>query len=473
MRKFYILTIGIGLIGQSVMAQQTPLFSQYFINPYLLNPAAAGIKSFPQAFFTYRKQFAGIPGSPETQALTIDGALQNKRVGLGLTAFNDITNILGRLNVMGTYSYGVTLNDRQDLRFGLSFGILQNRVFFDRISADDPEDPGLLQSVDNKTTFDGNAGMIYSFDKLKIGFAVNQMFQNEITHENTADFRAIDFNLVRHYIATVSYDLPVSEDWSLEPIVLLRAAQGLEPQFDLTLVTHYKELAWFGTSYRHDVGVNFSTGAVLDHQFVVGYSFELATTGIRSFSNGSHEFTIGFRMGQGSGGSGALSTNARQEVEEMIRDNRARQEKIDELELINEDLKKDIETNDAAIRRQETEIKQLKQLLQEYQGDIEEFKKSGKVDLKDETPFDTQNSNYYLVIGALKKFDNAKAFQRGFERNTKMNTSIVRSDTETWYFIYTQQLIDHEEAIAKMKELRQEDISDFIIGQPWVYRKNK
>ena len=452
-------------------AQQIPLFSQYFINPYLLNPAAAGAKSTPQAFFTYRKQFAGIPGSPETQALTIDGALRSKNVGLGLTAFNDITNIIGRVNIVGTYAYGVDLSRYQNLRFGLSAGILQNRIFFDRISADDPGDPGLLTNVDNRTTFDGNAGLIYSLDKLKVGFTVNQIFQNEITHENAADFKSIDYNLVRHYIATFGYYLSLEENWDLQAIALLRTAQGLKPQFELTSVARYKDLAWLGTSYRYNVGMNFSLGAVLDEQFVIGYSFELATTSIRSFSNGSHEFTIGFRIGQGTNSPSRLREIVQEIVPKNKEENQAGHERIDELEQINEELQKDIESNSAVLRKQSREIKQLKQLLQEHLKDIEEFKKNDRVKTEDKTPFDTENAVYYLVIGAVKKFENAKIFQKGFERNTKMNTSIIRSDNGIWYFIYTDQLNDKEEAIKKMKALRQEDVSKFIIGQAWVYRK--
>ncbi|OYZ47229.1 MAG: hypothetical protein B7Y15_14910, partial [Bacteroidetes bacterium 24-39-8] len=68
-----------------VFAQQlNPSETQFFINPYLANPALAGMK--PQEIVinsAYRSQWDKVPGSPKTIAFTADYRSPNN-VGLGL-----------------------------------------------------------------------------------------------------------------------------------------------------------------------------------------------------------------------------------------------------------------------------------------------------------------------------------------------------------------------------------------------------
>ncbi|MEQ9306738.1 MAG: PorP/SprF family type IX secretion system membrane protein, partial [Marinoscillum sp.] len=178
----YLIRLGVFgvfcIICAQASAQQTPLYGHFYMNPYLYNPAMAGFGDVSSANFLYRKQWAGVDGAPETQVFTLDGSLKNHPLGLGVMFLNDITNILGRTGGVVTGSYEVDLTPTQSLRFGLSFMALRNRVFFDRIRAEDISDPNLLENVDNRTIFEGAAGFSYNFKKLRIGVSGEQLFQN-------------------------------------------------------------------------------------------------------------------------------------------------------------------------------------------------------------------------------------------------------------------------------------------------------
>ena len=59
-----------GTIGNELCAQQEPTYSQYMLNPFLINPAAAGSEGTTSVNLTGREQWVGINGAPSTYTFT-------------------------------------------------------------------------------------------------------------------------------------------------------------------------------------------------------------------------------------------------------------------------------------------------------------------------------------------------------------------------------------------------------------------
>ena len=89
MKKIFTFFIFVLITQVDAVAQQFPLLSQYMFNGLVLNPAYAGSKPFTSASIDIRKQWAGFEGSPTTQAATIHGLTDSKKVGLGFMISND------------------------------------------------------------------------------------------------------------------------------------------------------------------------------------------------------------------------------------------------------------------------------------------------------------------------------------------------------------------------------------------------
>ncbi|MEM9327134.1 MAG: type IX secretion system membrane protein PorP/SprF, partial [Bacteroidota bacterium] len=143
---------------------------------------------------------------------------------------------MGRVNGALSASYSINIDDDHRLSFGMSGMVIQNRIFFDRVEIDDDTDPNLLNNVNQQTAFDGNVGVSYLWKGLRIGFAADQIFQNEVNFENAAQFQALDFNYVRHYITSAEYKIPLRQNMSIRPLVLVRTVQGLPSQVDGNLI---------------------------------------------------------------------------------------------------------------------------------------------------------------------------------------------------------------------------------------------
>ena len=91
--KKLIVTLSIVVSGLMSQAQQVPLLSHYYYNKFVWNPALAGFQKYSQAYLIYRNQWNQIPGAPITKAVTIDGPLKSKNVGLGASLYQDQAGI--------------------------------------------------------------------------------------------------------------------------------------------------------------------------------------------------------------------------------------------------------------------------------------------------------------------------------------------------------------------------------------------
>lgn len=470
-RNKVALTLFCVVLTGQIIAQQMPVLTHYYYNPYLINPAMAGSASETRACVFYRHQWIGIPGAPETQAFTIDGPLDERPIGLGLSINNDISNVIGRLSAMLSGSYVVKFSDVQQLRFGMSLGILRNEIKFDKIRAD-LNDPSLLQNAENRTTLEGSAGLSYKLHKLQIGVVSEQLFNQSIEYENATDGRTISFAMVRHYLLSVQYPIQLNTNFELTPLVVFRNAQGLPAQVDANATLKFKDLAWTNLAYRHKSGVGISLGTLVSDRFIVAYNYEIPTTDLRYTTSGSHEFMIGMRLiNRGQKPSSSRAANARV-IDEFKKDTHAQYEKLDEIQQKNETLNQQLLEYKKIIEQQTSEIAKLKSSINSVDDELRSTVERLKVDLQTEASFD-KSSVYYLVIGAFKSLSDAKSFQKIVRRETNLKPDIIQSETQTWYFVYSDQLKSPSEAREKIKALDNTNIKPFIIGNPWVYKTKK
>ena len=131
----------------SAMTQQLPLYSQYMMNGFLLNPAVAGSDGFTTLNLTAREQWLGFENAPKTHSFSFQTRVLKKsyiikslsarkkiyrpstkgRVGLGGYIFNDKNGLVQRTGLQLTYAYHIWL-DQTQLSFGLSGSFFQFKL---------------------------------------------------------------------------------------------------------------------------------------------------------------------------------------------------------------------------------------------------------------------------------------------------------------------------------------------------------
>ncbi|MCX8491609.1 MAG: type IX secretion system membrane protein PorP/SprF, partial [Cyclobacteriaceae bacterium] len=80
-------------ISRVINAQDYQNFTQFYLNPSLMNPSFVGIDGRPALFLSYRKQWAGWEGSPSISNFNIQSPLKRK-VSLGLNFSNEKGGLL-------------------------------------------------------------------------------------------------------------------------------------------------------------------------------------------------------------------------------------------------------------------------------------------------------------------------------------------------------------------------------------------
>jgi type IX secretion system PorP/SprF family membrane protein len=465
MKKLLLLTT-ICVWTFTAKAQQIPSYGQYFVNPFLYNPAMAGAEESTRIFTLFRNQWAGIPGAPESQALTVDGPVNNK-VGLGVTFYNDVNNIISRFGGLGTYRYRVPLAKDHTLSMGLSLGFSRTKIYFDRLHAEDPFDQAILDNFDNGTSFDGNFGLSYSHKRLRVGLSALQLFQNQVNFSNDAGDRNIGYKLLRHYLVSAQYAFFTRDgNAKIEPIVLLKSAQGLPIQMDLNLMATYKKNYWAGATWKMNSAMAFSLGTFLYDRITLGYSYEFATTKFATYNNGSHEVVVGFTFNKSSGGSSYKSSG---DYSELSRQNKEQYELIDQIKQDNDGIKSNVAENQKTIEAQKQEIERLQTEIRKDRQEIDSVIRVSRVNVQEEK-FDSETGNYYIVVGAMKTMRGAKAFQQILRRELNEETSIVQKSNGSYFFIYTHEVTNKNEALQELGRLKKINSKDLFVGDPWLYK---
>ena len=129
MKRLILISISLFIVGQTIKAQQLPLYSQYMMNGFLLNPAITGSESYTPVRITARQQWIGIEGAPSTQAISAHHPFKSKNMGVGGYLFNDKFGPVSRTGILTSYAYHINLN-RMDskLGFGLSVCAFQYKM---------------------------------------------------------------------------------------------------------------------------------------------------------------------------------------------------------------------------------------------------------------------------------------------------------------------------------------------------------
>ncbi len=297
--KNILYTIAICICITNVSAQQLPLYSQYTQIPLLYNPAYAGIDTMINASLVHRSQWKGIPGAPVTSAVVIDGPVRVKNLGIGGLIYNDVTDITSQIGAYSIYSYKVKLKEEHHLFFGLSLGVLSNRIDLTKAVVNDANDPFITSnSFQRTTTFDGNFGVNYIWKGLHAGLSVPHLFGNKMQYVNTQ--ASSYYRLSRHYMLSLKYTFDINKEKGMKiyPLVMLRYAKGAPFQFDVNAIFDWEKYGWLGVSYRHGYAVGVNLGIHLKNNIKAGYTYDIAINRISKYIGGAHELFIGYTFGR-------------------------------------------------------------------------------------------------------------------------------------------------------------------------------
>jgi len=277
-------------------AQERYVFTQHYVNPILINPGASGFGDAHTFLFNYRNKWAGFPGSPNTFAFSYDGIITDK-VGLGGFVMKDDFGALESLKGQLSYAYHLL---GEGYKVGLGFtteyiqyrakGALQGPVDFDR------DDPLIIDRQEGDRFFDlaiGAHGMVSN--RLIFDLVFPGLVRTRLNDAGSAQEEDRVFN----YILGVGYQYKVQGyDLTVTPSLFVKQLRKVPLHIEGNLfLSFYDGQLSGGLSYAY--GAEDRLGAMLGtmiNRFSFYYSYNVSFQPFQTYSNGSHELTIGYRL---------------------------------------------------------------------------------------------------------------------------------------------------------------------------------
>jgi len=277
-------------------AQQLPLYSQYMMNAFLLNPAIAGSVDYFPVRLTARQQWVGINDAPSTQALSAHYLFEYQKLGVGGYIFNDKFGPMSRIGLQACASYHLPLTGiNSKLGIGLALKAFQFKFDESKLKAIDDADPALTYSIITKFVPDADFGMYLYNDKYFVGVSATQLVQLNIDFGDSS----VDKNsIIRHYYAMGGYKFTLNDDFDLEPSLLFKGTMQTPWQIDFNLKGYYKRMYWLGVSYRSSKDIVAMLGVKVK-KYYLGYAFDFTMSNIKRYTSGSHEILIGVNITEG------------------------------------------------------------------------------------------------------------------------------------------------------------------------------
>jgi len=293
------------ILSGNIFAQQTPVYSQYFINGFVINPALAGSDGTLKFQLSARDYMIGIGESPKTYTVSGNGRILRRptgvrngklvshsgRVGMGGLVYSDHNGLVNRVGLQYTYAYHIDLFTSQ-LSLGLSAALSQTRIDVNKMDFNDPE-PLLKEGFGNLAYVpDAALGVFYKKKEHFVGLTLSNLFQRSI------QFGKFDYNYVmyRHFFLLGGTSLDIGQDSYIAPSFLLKATSNKMYQGEFSARFSHKDEVWIAFTYRTPQIAALMFGMHARKVFI-SYTYEYNFNILRTFSFGAHEICLIYRMG--------------------------------------------------------------------------------------------------------------------------------------------------------------------------------
>jgi type IX secretion system PorP/SprF family membrane protein len=332
MRKI-MRTVLLGLFAwfcffKQAAAQQRPHYTQYILNNYIINPALTGIENYTDIKLSYRNQWVGFPGAPQTIYASVHAPIGKKDFrtsatsfgipgenprgkaywenytaaephhGVGGSIINYKTGYINRVYATLSYAYHIGLTPKLNLSAGFAGGISTINIDAKKIELANPLDPaigGVAQEL-RKVKPELNAGLWLYSDKFFAGFSAQQIIPQRVTLVTNDFYKS---TLVPHFFATTGFRFLVNDDVNITPSVMLRYIPSMPLFADVNVKAQYQDRFWLGANYRLKEGFAAMAGINVSNTFNISYSYDINNSKylLQSMQRGTHEIVLGFLLG--------------------------------------------------------------------------------------------------------------------------------------------------------------------------------
>lgn len=291
MKKILLSIVFMFVLSYIGEAQHRYIYTQYFVNPVLINPGATGAKGGQNILLNYRNTWASFAGSPKTFSFSYDGLVTDK-VGLGAFVMSDTYGELQTLKGQLSYSYNLK---GKDYDFGIGFTTEYSKYSLTGGGVgSDGNDPLIAERRDGDKFFEVALGAHGTLqDRFMVSVVLPGIVRTKINTEDGEVKEEKQFN----YIFGIGYIYKLPEyEMGIYPSLFVKKLRNINTLIDANLLmTFYDNRLSGGVTYGFgdDKRLGFIIGANLN-KLSFHYSYDFSFKEFQAYNNGSHEFTVGY-----------------------------------------------------------------------------------------------------------------------------------------------------------------------------------
>ncbi|MFP4339036.1 MAG: type IX secretion system membrane protein PorP/SprF [Cyclobacteriaceae bacterium] len=279
------------ILSGEVAAQQNAIYSNFMFNRLAINPAYAGSQDQLNVTAIHRRQWENFEGAPSTSAFSAHKYIKDKNIGLGMMASSDQIGIHRDNRLYLVYAYKIKMK-AGTLSMGLQGGFSRLSSDFSQLNLRSDRD-AMMSGMRSDFNPNFGTGVYFSNANVFAGVSVPYLINNRLegATETLAEARE-----ARYYLLTAGTVLTLNQDLKLVPSALFRVQEGNAVGMDINTNLVISEILTVGLSYRTEQALTALMGLNLSENLSMGYAYDLTTTDIGQYSNGSHEFMLNFRI---------------------------------------------------------------------------------------------------------------------------------------------------------------------------------
>ncbi|MFN8251831.1 MAG: PorP/SprF family type IX secretion system membrane protein [Ferruginibacter sp.] len=281
----------------SANAQQLQTSSMYELQGMLQNPAMAGVQDHNFIGASYRTQWSGISGSPQTATIFGSFGLPKQKIGIGGYVYNDKTGPTSRTAVELSLAKHIITDAGNIFSIGIESRFQQYSLNKSKLSATLGNDPAIGGS-DSRFKYDAGFGVAYKSNKFRIGASVSQLVQSKLDFYSGNLSTNEQARLYRHYYLHGAYNWKVDDNTVVMPNFVLTYLPNAPADMQIGARMEHRELFWWGVGYRVKQSYMLSAGLHINKTFTIGYAFDDYVSPISSFDGGanSHEILLRYNF---------------------------------------------------------------------------------------------------------------------------------------------------------------------------------
>jgi type IX secretion system PorP/SprF family membrane protein len=300
MKKIFTL-FSLLLLCEYISAQQLSRTQLFVVNPYFLNPAAAGPTRDIDLFVNYRRQWAS-QIAPQTFTFVGSKMFVNGLAG-GVQFTKDQTGAYSTTGIEFTGAYHVNMNRNQAISFGLSLVGKQHVFDPSGIQVIDPNDQVLNSGV-RQSSFvpNASAGILLSSKTYYVGISASQLFETPFKlGQNPTQQKEFG-----HFSIHTAWTLPIgskngANSVHLTPNAQLKWVRNGQLQGVFGIMADIDNQVYFGISSDIQSACTSIVGLKWD-QYRIWYAYDFNVKASNTLGSGAHEICFSYLIPRGRSG---------------------------------------------------------------------------------------------------------------------------------------------------------------------------